>query len=312
MTSFMEWDLKKRTALHPEDIQQLLQVRREAHFYDISNEVVEEAQKLIDAEKGLFFSDKEPIPPTRTGYMRLNVPDLQHRYVWREEGLLSVTVNAILWHDKKYWFIHDPGKESEIEIVPFRIETNIDLEFAKANARERIHDAPTNPEDVKAWRVRSITPISQYASQTLYETIENALEELFEMCAMVFDMIAETRATTVQHESVPYAFATKHKPFYTKTTVVKIALSKCRNKYLRGQAEPTGRKMPWHEPRGHFAHFRVTQPNCAHTWGPRFAEDDGKHYKCSGCGELKTWRVFPNGRGSRDVGIIKTNYEVVQ
>jgi hypothetical protein len=62
--------------------------------------------------------------------------------------------------------------------------------------------------------------------------------------------------------------------------------------------------MPWHEVRGHFVHRNARGSNHAHEW---LADPDReRRWRCGaeGCKALRTWREYPEGHGSANVGYV--------
>ena len=301
--SFMKFDLKKaKEGFYTDELQQIMTIRKEANFYDIAPEVVKQAWDIAEADD--LAASGYIVPPSRRGYMRLSIDDNTPMI---KDGLPRL--NGVLWDGATVYIIHDQGIEDQIAIAPMKLTIN--LEATETTGAIEIWGA--GPEDVKPWQrigVRIIAP-SFVARREALMAMQGPIEEMLSLMKIIFDMLSETKATTVERQTERRAFASKHGEYFETLRVVKISLSKCRAKYLKQAHEKTGRTNAWHEVRSHFRHRRVTKPDCAHHWLPRYAEDDGKHYKCGTCGEIKTRVSYPNGAGDRSKGSVRHNYEIV-
>jgi hypothetical protein len=307
---FMSLDFKQES--HGAFGQKMIVWRKEAHYYDFSKEVSEQIVKIATEKRQAVllkainkddpdwvaqcrrFFDVPFLVPNNVCYIQLHpgaMADAIQSSVITEDGL-EIPVEAgctnFLIANGKLYGVHAADRI-------YMLAGCVDLQMMFEG---KVHDA-----------------ITIFDSVTKYNPVENqqlrkSLSRYLFMAHTAFEFIAETKATTVVKEQIPYAWSTPKNPkFYTKTTLVKIAMSRVRNKYLK-RSEPTGRKMPWGEVRSHFAHWRVTDPNCQHQWQDRTGE--GRKFKCDKCGEIKTLRTFPEGRGNKAIGIVKTNYEVSQ
>ena len=286
------------------DKQRLMRWRRDAHYFDFSKEV---GEKIADFSKekltGVLRADEDEkhIPAARRFW---DVPFFYpsscvhltfDSSVYTKHFMTDAVNSPEYSFDQYQLFVVD--KELHVYIAGDRNELG---RFKLFVDLEELHTGTLEKSFI-------LYPESQGSS---YEIRKNNSQAMIRFCMLVhtaFEFIAETKAVTVEREQIPYPWAGKNREFYTKTTIVKIAMSKVRNKYLK-RSEPTGRKMPWGEVRSHFAHWRVTDPNCEHQWHDRTGE--GRKFKCDKCGEIKTLRTFPHGRGNKEIGIIKTNYEV--
>ena len=307
--SFMSFDLKiAKAEFFPDELQRIMTIRREANFYDISPEVTMEAWKIAMDKQ---YRPTHPLfPPSRSGYMRISPADdvpLVFKGVPR--------LNGFLWQGSTMYLVHDQGSPTLMAIAPLRFQTNIsDSEAQVAMGNEALLDMVGDPLTVKPHLRLQATIISPQFNHdsTIMRTLQEPIEDMLLLATVLFDMMAETKATVVERSQVRNPFGSKQREYFETTRVVKISLSKCRAKYLRAAHEKTGRTNAWHEVRSHFRHRRVTKPDCQHRWVHRYAEDDGKHYKCEVCGEIKTRVEFPNGAGDKMKGIVKHVYEIVK
>ena len=306
--SFMDFDLKlAKNEFFSDELQRIMTIRREANFYDISPEVTDAAWQIaMDKD---YVPQHALFPPSRTGYMRVS-PNDSTPLIW--DGVPRI--NGFLWSGSTLYMIHDPGGRSDMAIAPIRMQTNIsDNEARIAASNEALMDMIGDPLKVKPFlRVQATIISPQFnADRGVMRQLQAPLEDMLSLATVIFDMMAETKAVTVERSQVRNVFGSKQREYFEATRVVKISLSKCRAKYLRAAHEKTGRTNAWHEVRSHFRHRRVTKPDCQHHWVHRYAEDDGKHYKCEVCGEIKTRVEFPNGAGDRSKGKVKHVYEIV-
>lgn len=280
--------------------------RKDAHFFDFSPAVTGEILETL-----LKFPNTadvpECMPPVRKGFYRFNFTTNVFKSGNGEEfeRLNSVLVDG----SKVYFFQEHVG--GDLKLYPFMVDIKPDntngLRQSSFHDGKKIDFDPTKYESAYDYKVTTI------GTNNFIEDFEQDFKSISGFTAfmyLAFATLYETKALTVECEQIESKWSSNNnKAFYTKTTLVKIAMSRVRNKYLK-RSEPTGRKMPWGEVRSHFAHWRVTDPNCEHQWHDRTGE--GQKFKCDKCGEIKTLRKFPQGRGNKQVGIIKTNYEVSQ
>lgn len=303
--SFMTFDLKKAKAgFYSEELVRLMTIRKEANFYDISPEVVKQAWDI--AESNDFEATGYIVPPSKRGYMRLSIDDNTPMI----KGDLP-RLNGVLWEDHSVYIIHDQGIQDKVAIAPLRLTINLDKPPEPSEGSYEVWGA--DPDKVKPWQrigAHIIAPSFVFKRDALM-AMQGPVEEMLSLMKIIFDMLSETKATTVEKQVSRRAFTSKHGDHFNVLRVVKISLSKCRTKYLKQAHEKTGRTNAWHEVRSHFRHRRVTKPDCNHTWVPRYADDDGKHYKCNTCGEIKTRVEFPHGAGDKTKGSIRHNYEIV-
>lgn len=300
---FMELNLKNASPqFRPEHVQAIMVARKEAHYFDVSHEVTEKCEQIMEATVGL----KSPRFPTPKGYIRFNWPLESISINIGDDVLLRI--NGALWSGTKVYFTVDPLNES-VRIVPFVIDLearSYDDPIVKDRERLGYHlIGPANADHVLHAEV-----IAYNVDPQTFNHFQGPLSDFICMMSIAFDMFGEIAATEQVRERVPRPFATKHQPFYEKTSLVKIKLNRCRTKYLKRTGESTGRKMGYHEPRGHWCHYRITKPDCPHSWIDRLP-DDSKKQKCAHCGEWRTWREFPHGKGDRARAVIHTHYEVV-
>lgn len=315
MSGFMAVNFKEYSRFKPEAIQTLQNARREAHLFDISREVSDEIQSLVN--KKSWELNRKLLFPTPTGYLRFNfdlskIVLVDHLGKGGNEEYYDKTkhyiVSGMVWHHGYLYFCHDvPGQH--VGILPIRCALEYDPTDSMTPSDIWIGDSQDNKPfcrlTMDCISDRDLT--AKDAAQ-----LGRAIRDFLVIAVVALDMIAEPKATVIERTAEPYAFANKNKQFFERTSLVKVHLRRCRSKYLRELAEPTGRHIGWHQPIQHFVHYRVTDPDCQHNWIPRLIEDDGKRYKCSVCGEWKTLRVLPNGRGDPNIGIIHTHHEVVK
>lgn len=311
MSRFMSFNFKTLSQtldLHSGLIQTLMEARREAHLFDISREVSDEVISILDQndwpiKRQLRF----PVP---TGYLRMGYDAGAQEIDTGDlplEARSVVRISGMLWHKGYLYFFHD-APDYPLGVVPLRAEIDYDITgYDKKNA---VYVGSKNAPPFCALNMEPIGVLGQ--NEEIREGFAPLMRDCIAMALVVFDMLGEPAAITRTVDRVEHVFANKNRPFFERTSLVKINLRKCRTKYLREGAEPTGRKIGHHYPIEHWCHYRVTQPDCTHSWVPRFMEDDGKHEKCEKCGEWRTRRALPNGRGDRSIGIIHTHHEVVK
>jgi hypothetical protein len=307
MQTLFDIDMKQATKnpnFKPGAIYDLMTARKDAHFFDFSQDV---SETLV--ETFLSYKDFEDIPFVKppVGKALLRFKFKNTKMFFNSENYDRL--NSAMVIGTKFYFIQETT-DGQMRLYPFVLDSDISgtentpsASFYKGEkiSREQIEQF----EDGNKYKISVIgmnTPVQDF------EVDARAVFGFTALCHLAFAMLYETKAMTVEREQIEQGWSTqKNRAFYTKTTIVKIAMSRVRNKYLK-RSEPTGRKMPWGEVRSHFAHWRVTDPNCQHQWQDRTGE--GRKFKCDKCGEIKTLRTFPEGRGNKEIGIIKTNYEV--
>lgn len=278
--------------------------RKDAHFFDFSPVVT--AEILESLFKFPDVADvPECMPPVRKGFYRFNFATNVFKSGAGEE--FERLNSALVDGTKVYFFQEHVG--GDLKLYPFMIDINsVNTAGVKPSDLYDGEGLDFDPAKYQAIFDYAVTTIGANNSVEDFEADFKSISAFTSFMYLAFAALYETKALTVEREQIESKWSSKNnKAFYTKTTLVKIAMSRVRNKYLK-RSEPTGRKMPWGEVRTHFAHWRVTDPNCQHQWHDRTGE--GRKFKCDKCGEIKTLRKFANGRGSKEIGIIKTNYEV--
>lgn len=304
--SLMMFDFKRidTKEIYSEVIQRMMVVRRDATFFDISPEITMQAMEI--AKTWDFTIPSLPIPPTRSGYMRMSI--VNHEPLLSEDGQ-DARFNGILWQGDHYYMIHDPGGQSQVKFAPISMTVGLRGSLLRGDKPIFTTVDPADPS-IPDFRNVVVHPMGSDVTMDMIRGTQTPMEEMLCLTHILFDMIAETKATTIVREQVRNPFGSKQRDYFETVRVVKISLNRCRAKYLKAWHEKTGRTNAWHEVRSHFRHRRVTKPDCQHRWIARYGDDDGKHYKCDVCGEIKTRVEFPNGAGDKTKGKIKHVYEV--
>lgn len=303
MSQFMAFNFKElQGGLKDSDLQEIMTARREAHLFDVCKDVSEEILDMAERQHWLF--NRKLIFPTPTGYLRLGY----EAGIRDDNGTYAETarLTGMLWTRGYLYFFHD-APNSIFGLLP--VKATIDYENVANDGNTQFIGSP---EATAMCRLNLTSITNRYLPDELDRGFGQVIRDMMALALIAFDLFTEVRGTVQERESVPHAFASKHKPYFERTSLIKLHLRKCRIKYLREQAEPTGRKIGHHFPITHWCHYRITNPDCQHVWGPRYLEDDGKHEKCSVCGEWRTRRELPNGRGDKNIGMITTHHEVVR
>jgi len=297
--SLMTFNFKEAKGdVFADELQRMMTVRRDANFYDISPEITTEAIKI--AEDMNFTIPSMPVPPSPRGYLRMTINDGVPMVT--ENGLPRF--NAVLWDRETLYMVHDTGGQSPFRIAPVRMQLGF-----KATPTDYLYDAYQDTS-IPIFRHVGMTVLGPGVDRVAVEMVRTSMEEIISITHVLFDMIAETKAITVEHQQTRNVFGSKQRDYFETVRVVKIRLHYAKKKYLKAWHEKTGRTNAWHEVITHFKHYRKPDHECQHHWVPRFADDDGKHYKCTNCTEIKTRVELPNGAGDKTKGKIKHVYEV--
>lgn len=309
MKTLFDLDLKaaiKNPNFKPGVMNNIMVARKDAHFFDFSRGI---SGSLISSFLAYNNDADIPLarPPVNKALLRFNFTDTSLFLHKESYGRL----NSVLVCGSKYYFFQQTT-EGDMKLYPFVLDSDLaGKDFSHSASYIDGQVIPT--KDLKNYEPGPQYSVITIGANQQREDFEKDAKAVFGFMGLVhlaFAALYETKALTVTREQIEQPWSSPKNPaFYTKTTLVKIAMSRVRNKYLK-RSEPTGRKMPWGEVRSHFAHWRVTDQDCQHQWHDRTGE--GRKFKCDKCGEIKTLRTFPTGRGNKDIGIIKTNYEVSQ
>lgn len=129
--------------------------------------------------------------------------------------------------------------------------------------------------------------------------------------AAVLMLIRPNLLETVQHREASRRLVRGRPTTFLAHRVVTVKLDQNRmaKRILRACKEERGRAAArWHEVRGHYCHNRRAKAaQCAHDW----QEVAPLKWECGhGCGGLRWWREFPNGRGDASIGVVTKHYKV--
>jgi hypothetical protein len=91
------------------------------------------------------------------------------------------------------------------------------------------------------------------------------------------------------------------------TVTINISARKVKANIKTAVEEHRRGSTRWHEVRGHYVHNRKARTSdCIHDW----SEAEPDRWICQHCGGKRSWRTYPNGKGSIEAGVVAKHYRV--